>query len=202
VPLSILSPSLCWGCGAGAGGHPLCPSCRGRLRWADRVAEPACGVPAWAPVAYDGPARALVGGLKFRGGRGLAGELAAAIAAGAPDGLLAGALVPVPLAPGRRRSRGSNQAEELARGLSRRTGLPVHDALERTGGSARQTGRSRGARLARAPRFRAVGPAPARAVLVDDVITTGATLAACAQPLRAAGAHEVVAVSYARTPGR
>jgi len=202
VALSILTPSLCWGCGAGSGGHSLCRSCRALLRWAERVAEPACGVPAWAPVAYDGPARALVSGFKFRGGRGLAGELAAAIAAGAPEGLLAGALVPVPLARGRRRSRGYNQAEELARQLSQRTGLPVHDALERRGGSARQTGRSRGARLAGPPRFRAVRPAPPRAVLVDDVITTGATLAACAQTLRAVGAHEVVAVSYARTPGR
>lgn len=200
--MSIAAPSLCWGCGAGSGGQALCRSCRARLRWAERVLEPACGVPAWAPVAYDGPARALVRGLKFRGARGLAGELAAAIAAGAPDGLLAGALVPVPLSRGRLRGRGYNQAAELARELSWRTGLPVHEALERRGGPARQTGRSRGARLARAPRYRAVQLAPPRAVLVDDVITTGATLASCAQTLRAAGSREVVAVSYARTPGR
>jgi predicted amidophosphoribosyltransferase len=160
------------------------------------------GVPVWAPVLYEGPARALVGGLKFRGARGLAGDLAAAIAAGAPSGLLRGALVPVPLAPGRRRRRGYNQAEALARALSERTGLLVCAVLERRGDRGRQLGRGRRARLARAPAFRARSLAPPCAVLVDDVITTGATLAACARALRAAGASEVAAVSYARTPGR
>ncbi len=202
MPLAVLTPSLCWGCGAAAGGHPLCRPCRAALRWSEPVLAAAEGVPAWAPVAYEGPARALVGGLKFRGARGLAGELAAAIAAGAPPGLLEGALVPVPLAVRRRRERGYNQAEVLARGLSERTGLLVCDLLERSGGGARQLGRGRRARLARAPAFRALRMAPPRAVLVDDVITTGATLAACAQALRAAGAREVVAVAYARTPGR
>jgi ComF family protein len=202
VPISILAPSLCWGCGAASGGHSLCRSCRGALRWAEGEAEPVCGVPAWAPVSYEGPARALVRALKFRGARGLAGELAAAIAAGAPAGLLEGALVPVALSRGRGRERGYNQAAELARALSVRTGLPVHELLVREHGGARQMGRGRGARLAQAPRFRAGRLAPPRAVLVDDVITTGATLAACANALRGAGAREVVAVAYARTPGR
>jgi ComF family protein len=153
-------------------------------------------------VLYEGPARALVGALKFRAARGLADEMAAAVAAGAPAGLLEGALVPVPLAPRRRRGRGYNQAEALARALSRRTGMPVCRALERSGGPGRQLGRGRRARLARAPGFRARRTVPARAVLVDDVITTGATLAACGRALRAAGVREVAAVAYARTPGR
>ena len=202
MPLSLLSPSLCWSCGAAAGGHALCRGCRLRLRWSEPALKALQGVPAWAPVLYEGPARALVGGLKFRGARGVAGELAAAIAAGAPAGLLGGALVPVPLAPGRRRQRGYNQAEALARALSERTGLLVCAVLERRGGRARQLGRGRRARLARAPDFRARALSPPRPVLVDDVITTGATLAACARALRAAGANEVAAVSYARTPGR
>jgi len=164
--------------------------------------EPVNGVPAWAPVAYRGPAPALVRGLKFRGARGLAGEMAAAIAAGAPEGLLTGALVPVPLPRSRLRGRGYNQAEAVARALATRTGLPVLESLERTGGQARQTGRGRGARLAGAPSVRARRLGPPRAILVDDVITTGATLAACAEALRAAGTCQVVAVSYARTPGR
>ena len=202
VPISLLSPSLCWACGAAARGHALCRACRGGLRWSESATRPAHGVPAWAPVLYDGPARALIGGLKFRGARGLAGELAAAIAAGAPAGLLEGALVPVPLAPRRRRERGYNQAEALAGALAERTGLPVCDVLERSGGAARQLGRGRGARLAQAPTFSTRRISPPRAVLVDDVITTGATLAACARALHAAGAREVAAVAYARTPGR
>lgn len=202
MPISILAPPLCWSCGATSGGHALCRACRGALRWAGPEAQPTCGVPAWAPVFYEGPARALVRGLKFRGARGLAGELAAAIAAGAPAGLLEGALVPVALSRSRGRERGYNQAAELARALSVRTGVPVHDALVREDRRARQVGRGRSARLAQAPRFRARRLAPPRAVLVDDVITTGATLAACAGALRAAGAREVVAVAYARTPGR
>ncbi len=202
MPLSVLAPSLCWACGAASAGRALCHACRGRLRWAERTAEPVCGVPAWSPVVYDGPARALVGALKFRGARGLAGELAAAIAAGAPEGLLEGALVPVPLARSRLRRRGYNQAAELARELSQRTGCPY------TGRSSAEAARlARPAAAAapgwpRRPAFAPVRLAPPRAVLVDDVITTGATLAACAQSLRAAGAREVVAVSYARTPGR
>jgi ComF family protein len=202
VPISILAPSLCWSCGTASGGHALCRACRGALRWTAQDAETVCGVRTWAPVSYEGPARALVRGLKFRGARGLAGELAAAIAAGAPVGLLEGALVPVALARSRGRKRGYNQAAELARALSLRTGLPVHELLARDDGGPRQMGRGRGARLAQAPRFRARRLAPPRAVLVDDVITTGATLAACANALRVAGAREVVAVAYARTPGR
>lgn len=204
VPLSLLAPALCWSCGAAAdGARPLCRVCRGQLRWAEPGLEPALGVPAWAPVAYRGPARALVRGLKFRGARGLADELAAAMAAGAPDGLLQGALVPVPLSRARLRERGYDQAERLAYALAGRTGLPLAAILEREGRPGRQSARGRGARLALAPgSVSARGPAPSRSVLVDDVITTGATLAACAEALRYAGAREVVAVAYARTPGR
>src|SRR5207244_945253 len=115
------------------------------------------------------------------------------IAAGAPVGLLAegAVLVPVPAAPGRRRRRGYDHAEVLARALARRTGLPVACPLHRSG-AARQLGAGRGARLAHGRiDVRARDPAPARAVLVDDVHTTGATLDACARALRAAGAESV-----------
>ncbi len=160
-------------------------------------------LPAWAPVAYQGPARALVRGLKFRGARGLADELAAAMAARAPDGLLEGVLVPVPLSLARLRERGYDQARRLAYSLAERTSLPVAPILKREGRPGRQSARGRGARLALVPgSVTARRAAPSRVVLVDDVITTGATLAACAEALRGAGAREVVAVAYARTPGR
>jgi len=124
------------------------------------------------------------------------------VVAGAPAGLLTGTLVPVPLPARRRRRRGYNQAERLAAALAARTGLELCDALRRHDASAPHSGLGRRARLAAEPAIRAQGPVPRRAVLVDDVITTGATLAACAHALRRAGAAEVAAVAFARTPGR
>jgi ComF family protein len=163
---------------------------------------------AWAPVAYEGPARGLVRALKFRGATRAATAMAAQIAANAPPGWLdlPAALVPVPLHPARQRKRGYNQAERLAAALAVRTGLHVHDCLERAGARGTQVGRDRAQRLAgisgsvRLATERA--PPPNSAVLVDDVITTGATLAACAGVLREHGSAEVVAIAYARTPGR
>ena len=146
--------------------------------------------------------------LKFGGALRLVDAMAAQMAANAPPGLLEGVtLVPVPLHRARRRRRGFNQAEELARALGERRELPVADCLERTAGSARatQVGRDRDDRLAALAgsiRLRPGAPVPLRPVLVDDVVTTGATLAACAAALAAEGVREVRAVAYARTPGR
>ena len=198
---SVLVPPFCWECGGdSAVGAPLCPVCRSRLRWLGPEPVTMEGVEVWAPVAYEGPGRALVRGLKYRGAVGLAEPMAAAICAGAPTP--AGALVPVPLHPRRRRLRGYNQAERLAAALGRRCGLPVADCLERGGpAAARQVGRDRAERLA-GPDVRVASAVPPRVTLVDDVCTTGATLAACAAALRAAGAESVSALVYARTPGR
>ncbi|TML62684.1 MAG: ComF family protein [Actinobacteria bacterium] len=103
------------------------------------------------------------------------------------------------------RRRGFNQAERLATALAARTGLVVSDCLERSGGAATQVGRDRAERLLAVRGSIGVRPgaaAPARAILVDDVVTTGGTLAACAETLRAEGSEEVSAIAYARTPGR
>jgi ComF family protein len=203
---SLIAPPLCAACGrAAAGSEPLCGPCRRELRWLPGPAELA-GVRVWAPVAYEGPARALVRALKFRGALLAADAMAAQIAATAPPGALdRGRLVPVPLHPRRLRRRGFNQAERLASALAARTGLRVLDCLGRTGSALTQVGRDRASRLTGvAGSFTVSDPAgaPARAILVDDVATTGATLAACAAVLRAAGAAQVAAVAYARTPGR
>ena len=175
------------------------------LRWLAGAVEVA-GVRVFAPLAYEGPARAMVRALKFRGATLAAETMAAQIVAGAPaDVLDRGVLVPVPLHARRLRRRGFNQAERLAAALSRRTGLRVADCLRRTGGARTQVGRDRAERLAGVGGSVVVHPgmdAPRRAILVDDVVTTGATLAACARALRAAGAVDVSAVGYARTPGR
>jgi ComF family protein len=130
----------------------------------------------------------------------LASLMAGEIAARAPADLLAGTLVPVPAHAGRWRRNGFNQAREIAAALGRDVSLPVRGVLRRTR-APDQVGLERRARLENARgsvRVRAGIVVPARAVLVDDVYTTGATLDACAQVLREAGAREVVAVTFAR----
>ena len=201
----LLAPPLCWGCEGPAGrGEALCGGCRVRLH---RLApEPVwlCGVRECAPVAYSGPARALISALKFRGAVGVADAMAAQIVANSPPDLLAGAtLVPVPLHPRRLRARGYNQAEAIATALGERAQLPLVGCLRREGPAVTQVGRHRAERRAGpAGSIEAVRDAPARVLLVDDVVTTGATLAACQRALREAGACEFAAVVFARTLGR
>jgi ComF family protein len=203
--LSFVAPPLCWGCGGPATRDgPLCQGCRAGQRWLESVAVEVAGIYTWAPVAYEGSARALVGALKFRGAAGIADHMAAAMLARAPPRLIdKRTLVPVPLHPARLRRRGFNQADRLAAAMAARSGLPESRCLRRRGAHGAQVGRGRSDRLASVrgsiAADRAVAP---RVLLVDDVITTGATLAACAAALHEAGASEVAAIAYARTLGR
>jgi ComF family protein len=199
------APPVCVACAAHAGpAEPLCRRCRRELRWLGPDLASACGVEVWAPLAYEGPARAVVKALKFGRVARLAETMAAQIAVNAPPHALAGAaFVPVPLDPARLRRRGFNQAERLAAALAARTDLGLADCLERSGARGTQVGRDRRARLRGiAGSVRVRGEPPAEVVLVDDVVTTGATLAACAEALRAAGVRSVRAIAYARTLGR
>jgi ComF family protein len=203
--LQPIAPPLCVACSAHAGAvEPLCASCRGELRWLPPDLASACGVEVWAPLAYEGPARAIVKALKFGRVARLAEAMAAQIAANAPPHVLAsGALVPVPLHPARLRRRGLNQAERLASATAARTDLAVADCLARSGDRSTQVGRDRRERLRGiAGSVHVRGVVPTEAILVDDVITTGATLAACAEALRSAGCSRVTAIAYARTLGR
>lgn len=151
---------------------------------------------AWAATTYEDTGRRLVTSLKFAGRLALAGVAARAIAAAVGPGALGGALVPVPADPVRRRLRGFDPAEAIARALGHQAGLPLSACLERSHGR-RQVGRSRSGRLA-GPAVRVVFAPPREAVLVDDVFTTGATVAACARALRTAGSRRVTAVAFAR----
>jgi predicted amidophosphoribosyltransferase len=203
------APPLCVACLAWAGAaEPLCAECRRMLRWLGPDPVAAGALEVWAPLAYDGPARRVVAALKFRGAVRTADAMAAPMFAAAPPGWLdADFLVPAPLHPARRRKRGFNQAERIARALSDRGGgrPRVCDCLVRAGSRTTQMGRGRSQRLTgiagsvglRSP------PPDGTVLLVDDVVTTGATLAACARALRAAGVRgQVRAIAYARTPGR
>lgn len=196
--LALVAPPACGVCGQGCEvRRRLCERCELGLRNVEPVWSVVPGLDeVWSAAPYEGVARRLVGALKFGSRVALADEAAALIAGRAPGELLDGAIVPVPPAPLRRRRRGFDSAEAIAIALARMTGVPLVPCLVRTQGR-RQVGRRRAERLADPPRVRAVSPPPRRAVLVDDVMTTGATLGACAEALLVAGTVGVAAVTLA-----
>ena len=151
----------------------------------------------WSSAPHDGVARSLVGALKFRRLLPVAEVMADRIHWLAPGHLLGGAVVPVPAAPPRLRRRGFDPAAELAGALATRLGGEPVSCLARRG-SGHQVGRRRAERIGHPPRIEAVAEAPRSVLLVDDVLTTGATLTACAMALRGAGAKRIVALTFTR----
>ncbi len=192
-----LFPALCLGCGLA--GTPLCAPCAGR------TARPQTleigGLRVRAAGRYAGTFRRAV--LTYKRGRRDVGDvLAGLLVAAARDAALADAvLVPVPTLAARRRVRGFDQSVRLARACADALDLPVLLALSQTARDA-QRGRDRRARLHARGRFACVAPhvvAGSRVVLVDDVVTTGATLRDCAQTLAACGARvtDALVLAYA-----
>jgi ComF family protein len=228
--LALLYPPHCAACGAEtpAGVH-LCAPCREKAR---RIEAPFCRICsqpfdgaitseftcqncaerkrhfdcAVAPFLSRGVVRELIHRFKYEREFYLRLPLADLAAEGLADERLRAqpfdAFVPVPLHSARFREREFNQADELARQLSRRTGVPVLRALRRIRYTSTQTVLDRHARMENLRNAFRVRHSPAvlqrHLVLVDDVFTTGSTVDECARVLRAAGAASVRVLTIAR----
>ena len=197
--------------------------CRGCFESLPRVGSPVsgrCGLPtafatfvceacknvnfgfesARAPLRYEGVGKEVVHALKYRGYRKVVAGLAAPLMLQAlgEDGF--DDVVPVPLHRSRKRKRGFNQAELLARGVAAEINAPVSDTLKVVRSTRDQVELSAAQRRANvAGAYRANAPLRGRVLLIDDVFTTGATMSACASTLLRAGAKEVHALSLCRT---
>ncbi|MDB5096939.1 MAG: phosphoribosyltransferase [Cyanobacteria bacterium RYN_339] len=181
----------CAGCG-NVGTAQLCAACQ--AAWPPAI--PLAGVTAAGALA--GPARRAIHQLKYRNRRRVAPALTARLAPLLPPGPWL--VVPVPLHRVRLRQRGYNQAALLARALARQAGWPYLDALVRARATAPSPGLGRADRAANvAGVFEARRALFGRRVLlVDDVLTTGATTDAAREALLAAGAAEVHVAVVAR----
>ena len=211
--LNLIAPHDCTGCGRE--GSLLCSPC------SEVLLEPQlecyfCRQPASASITcrdcyvrarlvqvivgtlYAGPAKQLVRRLKYSGAQAAARTIVDALPSISVSGLV---VIPVPTASSRVRRRGYDQAALLARAFARKHELEYLPCLRRFGQS-HQVGASRSDRLLQlAQAFRVVRAAHLRGkqvLLIDDVITTGATFEAAARVLHAAGAVQVSALAFAR----
>jgi ComF family protein len=218
--LELVYPPRCAACGAPAAEGPFCPVCAEALEpvpaGCGRCGQPGpdvlCGACLAAPPAFaavraggllGGPLADAIHALKYRNRPALARPLGAWLAARAPLDPAA-VIVSVPLARRRRLERGYDQAALLADHLARAAGARgrrLRAALRRVRETPPQVGRTRAERARNvADAFEASAGALAGkdVVLVDDVVTTGATADAAAAALRRAGARSVVVVALAR----
>ncbi|MGH9155468.1 MAG: ComF family protein [Acidimicrobiales bacterium] len=192
----MLLPPSCPACGAT--GPAPCAGCRAELRPAPALPPPTGLTSCAALMAYEGAGREIVARLKYANARSSLRWLTTGMA----DLALARAdrvevVTWVPTTPKRRRQRGFDHGRLLAEGVARHLGLPCRPLLIRLPGPP-QTGRTRAERLG-GPRLRTGRlPVPAGVLLVDDVVTTGASLSAANRALVGAGAREVHAVAAAR----
>jgi ComF family protein len=183
-------PERCYRCRKLSADWRTCSSCHGQSRLRSVTVT----------TVYDGLAKKLAWRLKFHGAQAAATQMAQRIVNRlqcSPDSYV----VPVPTATSRVRQRGYDQAKLIARAVARQTGLPYLDCLRRSG-QMQQVGASRRLRrlqLSQAFRARRVSAVRgASVILIDDIVTTGATLEAAAGTLRAAGARHVDAAVYAQ----
>jgi predicted amidophosphoribosyltransferase len=217
--LDVLVPQRCAACGGGE--QLVCATCLAQIQLLRGPLCARCGTPtAWpvercaecsgrrlsyararAAVAYEGPARTLVARWKERGHRRL-GDLFAALVTDVVERPPVELVTFVPGDRDRGLWRGQNSAETLARLVGARWGLPAEPLLERKRHVPPQRGLSRGQRRLNVRGVFCATGAPASVALVDDVYTTGATVAAAASELRRAGARAVYVATFARAVRR
>lgn len=215
-PLRLLADQRCVACGAR--GSLVCRPCRAALPWLTGPLCPRCGEPgahlrfrcglcgrlgpavatARSALALDGAGSALVRAWKD-GARTPVASVAAACVHGVVPRPAADAVVAVPAAAARAAWRGVDGPADLAALLARGWDLPLrHDALRRVDARAQRGLDARSRRRNAAEAFQPGAPIAGRVVLVDDVLTTGATAWAAARALRRAGAARVDVVTLAR----
>jgi len=211
--LDLVVPPACAGCGRA--GALLCPACRDGFR---PTAEPSARFVAADPgvvvgraltlgigtFVYEGALRRALGRLKYAGAGRVADDLARA-ARPAFERLVAisgpAMLVPVPIHVERQRQRGYNQAALIARRLAEGSSHPMADLLARASVTERQHRLDRAGRLRNlrsAITLRDGVAAPPVAIVIDDILTSAATLEACAGALLAGGSTEVYGFAIAR----
>ena len=192
--VTMLIPLCCVVCGRD--GFLLCEECHLRLVPAPPLCPPQGTDGARALFVYDEVGSRVIGALKYANAHRLVGLLGPELAEVAPA--CAEVVTWAPATPQNRRRRGYDQGELLAREVGRRLGVPCRRLLWR-GRDVPQTARGRTGRAA-GPRLRCRGPVPGRVLVVDDVLTTGATLGGAARLLRRHGAGTVEAMAVAWTP--
>jgi ComF family protein len=186
----------CAGCGSLT--RTVCTECAAKIA---KCAPPNCS-DALVALSYEGLARDVMLGFKYRNHRAVASlfaELLLARLRAVPDLGRIDVVTWVPTTRERRMARGHDQAETLARIMGRSLGVPVRKLLERET-AGHQTGHSRAQRLVGvALRARSMST-NSTVLVVDDVVTTGATMRMAQQALTAAGAMRVVCIAVAATP--
>ena len=175
----------------------LCALCRAGAQGFDA---------AYSFGAYEGALRELIHLFKFEGVRTLARPLAGFLLAALPRDVRLDAVAPMPLHWRRYWQRGFNQSGLLAAEIGRRSGIPVVRAIRRVRATVPQAGLTSAKRRANVARafvpVRGGSAQGLRVLLVDDVLTTGATAAACSRALRSAGAAYVAVLTLARADRR
>ncbi|MGH3089683.1 MAG: double zinc ribbon domain-containing protein [Rubrobacteraceae bacterium] len=216
--IDLFYPQRCVGCRNRAS-DVLCRSCFEALPYVGEPRCSRCGFPtafeafvcdeckdvdfgfetARAPLRYEEVGKEIVHALKYKGYLAVVEKLMAPLLVEILDQEF-DRVVPVPIHPARRRKRGFNQAEVMARSVAREINVPVSDKLEvvrRTRDQVELTAAGRRENVRGA--FRMEGGMRGKVLLVDDVFTTGATMSECAEVLLRAGASEVHAISFCRT---